>query len=682
MASLRYLLAAALVVAFMLEGSSPAQAQLSPFFYSSTCPNVTNIIREVLQNAFLSDIRIGASLIRLHFHDCFVNGCDASILLDNTTTIESEKFAAPNNNSARGFEVVDDMKAAVERACPGVVSCADILTIAAEESVALSGGPSWTNLLGRRDSRTANRTLANENLPGPNNSLERLRDRFRNVGLNDNFDLVALSGAHTFGRAQCRTFSDRLFNFNNTGNPDPTLNTTLLQQLRQLCPQGGNGSVLTNLDVTTPDLFDNKYFFNLQIRKGLLQSDQELFSTPGADTAAIVNVFSSNQAAFFKSFVISMIRMGNLRPLTGNQGEIRLNCRRVNGNSNIETRSSSEAALVVAFVLEGSPSQAQLSPSFSSSTCPNVLNIIEDVLKKAFSSDIRIGASLIRLHFHDCFFYGCDASILLDSTKNIDSEKFAAPNNNSARGFEVIDNMKAAVEKACPRVVSCADILTIAAARSVALSGGPSWAVPLGRRDSRTANRALANQNLPGPSGTLDVLKSSFRNVGLNDKFDLVALSGAHTFGRAQCRFFRGRLYDFNNTGKPDPTLDRTLLKQLRALCPQGRNGGVLANFDVKTPDVFDNKYFSNLRLRKGLLQSDQELFSTPGADTAAIVEDFGRNQNAFFKNFVTSMIRMGNLKPLTGNQGEIRLNCRRVNGNSNIATRSSSSEGDLVISF
>ncbi|KAH9740847.1 peroxidase 53 [Citrus sinensis] len=349
MASLRYLIAAALVVAFVLEGSSPAQAQLSPFFYSSTCPNVTNIIREVLQNAFLSDIRIGASLIRLHFHDCFVNGCDASILLDNTTTIDSEKFAAPNNNSARGFEVVDDMKAAVERACPGVVSCADILTIAAEESVALSGGPAWTNLLGRRDSRTANRTLANENLPGPNNSLERLKDRFRNVGLNDNFDLVALSGAHTFGRAQCRTFSDRLFNFNNTGNPDPTLNTTLLQQLRQLCPQGGNGSVLTNLDVTTPDLFDNKYFFNLQISKGLLQSDQELFSTPGADTTAIVNVFSSNQAAFFKSFVISMIRMGNLKPLTGNQGEIRSNCRRVNGNSNIETRSSSEGDLISSF---------------------------------------------------------------------------------------------------------------------------------------------------------------------------------------------------------------------------------------------------------------------------------------------------------------------------------------------
>ncbi|KAL9455355.1 hypothetical protein AB3S75_010716 [Citrus x aurantiifolia] len=341
MATLRYLLAAALVVAFALEGSSPSQAQLSPFFYSSTCPNVTNIIRGVLQKAFLSDIRIGASLIRLHFHDCFVNGCDASVLLDNTTTIDSEKFAAPNNNSARGFEVIDQMKAAVEKACPRVVSCADILTIAAEQSVALSGGPSWTNLLGRRDSRTANRTLANQNLPSPFDTLDRLKASFRNVGLNDNFDLVALSGAHTFGRAQCRFFSVRLFNFNNTGNPDPTLDATFLQQLRQLCPQGGNGSVLTNLDVTTPNVFDNKYFSNLRNSKGLLQSDQELFSTPGADTIDIVNVFRKNQAAFFKSFVTSMIRMGNLKPLTGNEGEIRLNCRKVNGNSNIASRSSS-----------------------------------------------------------------------------------------------------------------------------------------------------------------------------------------------------------------------------------------------------------------------------------------------------------------------------------------------------
>ncbi|KAJ6944658.1 hypothetical protein NC652_009882 [Populus alba x Populus x berolinensis] len=131
-------LVASLFLVIWFGGSLPyAYAQLSPTFYDESCPNVNNIIRGVLVQALYTDPRIGASLTRLHFHDCFVNGCDGSILLDNTDTIESEKEAAPNNNSARGFDVVDDMKAAVENACPGIVSCADILAIAAEEAVCL-----------------------------------------------------------------------------------------------------------------------------------------------------------------------------------------------------------------------------------------------------------------------------------------------------------------------------------------------------------------------------------------------------------------------------------------------------------------------------------------------------------------------------------------------------------------
>ncbi|WVY96567.1 hypothetical protein V8G54_028718 [Vigna mungo] len=310
----------------------PSEGQLSATFYSNTCSNVSSIVRNSVQQALTSDSRIAASLVRLHFHDCFVDGCDGSILLDVGGNItQSEKTAAPNANSVRGFDVVDSIKSSLESSCPGVVSCADILALAAESSVSLSGGPSWSVLLGRRDSLTANQAGANTSIPSPFESLANITSKFSAVGL-DTTDLVALSGAHTFGRAQCQFFSQRLFNFSGTGSPDPTLNSTYLATLQQNCPQNGSGSTLNNLDPSTPDTFDNSYFTNLLINMGLLQTDQELFSTNGSSTISIVNNFANNQSAFFETFAQSMINMGNISPLTGTQGEIRTDCKKVNGS--------------------------------------------------------------------------------------------------------------------------------------------------------------------------------------------------------------------------------------------------------------------------------------------------------------------------------------------------------------
>ncbi|XP_010265937.1 PREDICTED: peroxidase A2-like [Nelumbo nucifera] len=331
MSSSCFIITALFLVSMFMKSNS----QLDPRFYDSTCPNVFNIVQQVISQALQTDPRIGASLIRLHFHDCFVNGCDGSILLDNTDTIQSEKEALPNNNSARGYDVVDSIKSSLENACPGVVSCADILALAAEISVKLAGGPSWCVPLGRNDSRTANRTGANNNLPGPSENLTTLKSKFSAFNLSTT-DLVALSGAHTFGRSQCRNFIDRLYNFSGTGIPDPTLNQSYLETLRQICPQNGNQSVLTNLDPTTPDVFDRNYFSNLQVNRGLLQSDQELFSSNDTEIIDLVNKFSSNQTAFFEIFIQSMIKMGNI-PATGSDLEIRLDCKKVNRDSSSES---------------------------------------------------------------------------------------------------------------------------------------------------------------------------------------------------------------------------------------------------------------------------------------------------------------------------------------------------------
>lgn len=102
-------------------------------FYSSSCPRAESIVRSTVQSHFRSDPTIAPGLLRMHFHDCFVRGCDASVLLAGST---SERTSPPNL-SLKGFEVIDDAKTQLEVACPGVVSCADILTLAARDSVVM-----------------------------------------------------------------------------------------------------------------------------------------------------------------------------------------------------------------------------------------------------------------------------------------------------------------------------------------------------------------------------------------------------------------------------------------------------------------------------------------------------------------------------------------------------------------
>ncbi|OMP02611.1 Plant peroxidase [Corchorus capsularis] len=306
-----------LILAVMLGGS---HAQLSPTFYASTCANLNSVVTTALGQAVQSDIRAGAKIIRAHFYDCMVNGCDGSVLLDDDAEngIDSEKDEAPNQTL--DYDIVDTIKTAVENACPGVVSCADILALASQIGVALAGGPTWQVPLGRRDSMDAN-AAGTAGIPSPFDTLDIQQRKFRDVGLDDSTDLVALSGAHTFGRARCATFSNRI-------GTDPSLDPTFSDVLAQICQGGANA--LTNLDTSTPDDFDNNYYTNLQNNRGLLQTDQDLFSTNGSSTVAIVNSFAASQTEFFDAFVQSMIKLGNLRPLTGTNGEIRTNCRRIN----------------------------------------------------------------------------------------------------------------------------------------------------------------------------------------------------------------------------------------------------------------------------------------------------------------------------------------------------------------
>ncbi|KAH9742912.1 peroxidase [Citrus sinensis] len=271
-----------------------SNAQLSPTFYATSCPNFQRIARDEMTKAVNRQPRNAASILRLFFHDCFVNGCDGSVLLDDTATFTGEKNAGPNRNSARGFEVIDAIKTRLEAACNATVSCADILAVAARDGVALLGGPTWTVPLGRRDARTASQSAANSQIPGPSSSLATLISMFAAKGLTAQ-DMTVLSAFAT------------------------TRRTT--------CPATGGDPNLAPLD-QTPNRFDNSYYQNLVNRRGLLHSDQELFN--GGSQDATVRGYSTNPASFARDFAAAMVKMGNISPLTGTNGEIRRNCRVVN----------------------------------------------------------------------------------------------------------------------------------------------------------------------------------------------------------------------------------------------------------------------------------------------------------------------------------------------------------------
>ncbi|XVE86100.1 hypothetical protein DITRI_Ditri18aG0009300 [Diplodiscus trichospermus] len=227
-------------------------------------------------------------------------------------------------------------------------------------------------------------------------------------------------------------------------------------------------------------------------------------------------------------------------------------------------------------------------------------------------------------------FYDTDVkSLLLDDTSLFTGEKNAAPNHNSARGFKVVDNIKSAIEKACPGVVSCADILAIAA------------------RDSVTIVRPK-----------FFIYNSNFTfnfNQANNGKKNTLLLVWAHIIGQARCTSFRAPIYNESN-------IDCSFAQTTQRNCPSatGSKDNNLALLDIQTPTSFDNNYFKNLVNRRGLLHSDQQLFN--GDSTDSIVQGYNNNPSSFSSDYVASMIKMGDISPLTGSRGEIRRNCRRVN--------------------
>ncbi|KAK8550590.1 hypothetical protein V6N12_039291 [Hibiscus sabdariffa] len=226
-----------LILVFFSFAPSPSLSHFSFNFYATSCPAAELMVSNTVRSASANDPTIPGKLLRLLFHDCFVEGCDASVLLQGNGTERSD----PANTSLGGFSVIDAAKRA--------------------------GGPAFQIPTGRRDGRISNSANVRPNIVDTSFTMDEMIKLFNS------------KGAHTIGLAHCSAFSDR-FQQDSKGNLTligTSLDTTYAQELIKKCPAGGSSTSITvGNDPETSFVFDNQYYSNLLAHKGLFQSDSVL----------------------------------------------------------------------------------------------------------------------------------------------------------------------------------------------------------------------------------------------------------------------------------------------------------------------------------------------------------------------------------------------------------------------
>ncbi|KAM0046926.1 putative peroxidase [Helianthus debilis subsp. tardiflorus] len=172
--------------------------------------------------------------------------------------------------SVRGFDFIDRLKSLLEAECPGIVSCADIVALAARESTVVT-------------------------------------------------DLVLLSSAHTIGISLCTSFSNRLYNFTGVGDQDPTLDSEYAANLKsRKCRTQNDNTKIVEMDRKSRTTFDLSYYSLLLKRRGLFESGSAL--TRDLNTLALINqLLQGSLQNFLSEFAMSMEKMGT-------SGEIRKKC--------------------------------------------------------------------------------------------------------------------------------------------------------------------------------------------------------------------------------------------------------------------------------------------------------------------------------------------------------------------
>ncbi|XP_006654964.1 peroxidase 2-like [Oryza brachyantha] len=332
------------VCVLLAAGVQPAAADAGGYGYGGK-KSIEATVREVVEKAIKRRPAVGPALVRLVFHDCWVNGCDGSVLLEKTPYSSSTEKAAVNNIGLDGFDVIDAIKAKLGAA----VSCADIVVLAGRDASAIlsRGRVTYDVATGRKDGVVSSAAAADAVLPEPTFEFAQLKDNFARKGFTQG-ELVILSGAHSIGVAHLSSFQDRLNDSTATPIDDQyraalsadvgrqkmsqnTPNPTEKNNIRDMGAafQQAAGYDATGVDTSAVGALDNSYYHNNLQNRVLFKSDW-VMRTDG-DAASDLAEYRDNATKWDVDFSAAMSKLSKL-PAEGTHFEIRKSCRCTNQN--------------------------------------------------------------------------------------------------------------------------------------------------------------------------------------------------------------------------------------------------------------------------------------------------------------------------------------------------------------
>ncbi|XP_039135851.1 peroxidase 21-like [Dioscorea cayenensis subsp. rotundata] len=275
--------------------------------------------------------------------------------------------------------------------------------------------------------------------------------------------------------------------------------------------------------------------------------------------------------------------------------------------------------------------KGELRLNFYSESCPQAEDIVKEEVEKLYHKHGNTAVSWVRNLFHDCMVKSCDASLLLEDTSSTISEQ-NSPRSFGMRNFKYVKVIKDALEKECPNTVSCADIVALSAREGVVMLKGPYFNMRTGRRDSKESYSQDVINSIPNHNDSLSFILSRFQSIGIN------AEGTTALFRSIYAEYLKGRC----PSPEPDP------------------KAVAYARNDRDTPMIIDNMYYKNLLKHKGLMLVDQQLVTDPS--TSQFVEKMAVDNDYFYEKFTEALLLMSENNPVTGDEGEIRKDCRFVN--------------------